>query len=490
MTTTLVPSPIASTPALPADPLMVVRRWPVEWPLMALCSGAAHERWGRWTILARPRGWYTHLGGRSDLAGFDPAPPWVRHLTFGHDPLQDVDRLFGISTGGVRAGEAEHDDPGPPFRGGWIGSFGYELGFSIEPTARVDLVKTPSWPLIELAWCPDALVFDHASGRWWMIGEVEAIVDRLVGDLLPSPIGRGAGSKGLSSTAPTHAAPFQVSPLHSSPGGAAFKQAVTRTLEYIRAGDVFQANIAQQYGCDFRGSTRTLFLRAMRTSGARYGALLESAAGRTIVSMSPELFLQIDGASRRIVTRPIKGTRPMEQDAAALAGSGKDAAELHMIVDLMRNDLGRVCSFGSMRVNEARVIETYPTVHHGVAEVSGTLRPGATMGDVLRATFPPGSVTGAPKVRAMQVIDELEPHPRGAYCGAIGFIDVRGGACLNVGIRTIALTGEREPGRCDAFTYAALTYGAGCGVVADSTPDGELAECEQKTAVLRATLTG
>lgn len=494
VTTTLVSPTPSLTAALPADPLEVVRRWPGEWPLMALCSGAAHERWGRWTILARPRGWFTHQDGRSELVGFAASARSFDRPAFTHEPLHDLDRLL-VASGGVKSANGQmRDNMGPPFRGGWIGAFAYELGFDIEPAARVAATTrvargAADWPLIELAWCPDALIFEYAATRWWTVGDVAELIAHLAdaSSTLHSSPGRGVGGEGSSSATPD----FHAGPLSARPGAAAYVRAVQRALEYIRAGDIFQANIAQQYCCDFRGSSRSLFRRAMEVSGARYGALIESPAGRAIISMSPELFLQVDGATRRIITRPIKGTRPVGHDPAALAASGKDAAELHMIVDLMRNDLGRICSFGSVRVNEARLIETYPTVHHGVAEVSGTLRPEVSLGDVLRAAFPPGSVTGAPKVRAMQVIDELEAGtPRGPYCGAIGFIDSTGGACLNVGIRTMMLEGPREPGRFDAFTHATLTYGAGCGIVADSTPEGELAECEDKTAVLRAAIGG
>jgi para-aminobenzoate synthetase component 1 len=185
-----------------------------------------------------------------------------------------------------------------------------------------------------------------------------------------------------------------------------------------------------------------------------------------------------------VVTRPIKGTLPASADPARLLASEKDGAELAMIVDLMRNDLGRVCEIGSIRVESGRTIESHPTVHHGVAEVSGRLRDGLDRFDLLAATFPPGSVTGAPKIRAMQVIDELEPARRGAYCGAMGLLGGDGSMTLNVSIRTASIAGRGVPHRVDHLE-GTLDYWAGCGIVADSRPDEEWRESETKSEVLR-----
>jgi len=177
----------------------------------------------------------------------------------------------------------------------------------------------------------------------------------------------------------------------------------------------------------------------------------------------------------------MKGTRPTEAGEADLLASPKDAAELHMIVDLMRNDLGRVCAVGSVRVESDRTIERHPTVLQGVGEVSGTLSPEASLDQVFRAAFPPGSVTGAPKIRAMQVIEELEGEPRGPYCGAIGFASGCGTSMFSVGIRTAKLSRERGE-------RWSIEYRAGCGIVAESDPDEELAESIAKTRILREAL--
>jgi anthranilate/para-aminobenzoate synthase component I len=225
-----------------------------------------------------------------------------------------------------------------------------------------------------------------------------------------------------------------------------------------------------------------LYARLRRQSPASYGACL-CYDDFAILSNSPELFLLVEPArdhamnKRRVITRPVKGTRPR---AAGMEGqllnSTKDEAELHMIVDLERNDLGRVCEIGSVKVTEPRVIEAHPTVYHGVATVEGLLRDGVTFVDLLRATFPGGSVTGAPKIRAMQIIEELEPVRRGPYCGAIGYLAVDGTIEFNVGIRTMTVK--------DNGVYVPV----GGGVVADSCPTAEYEETLVKARAMFAAL--
>ena len=178
----------------------------------------------------------------------------------------------------------------------------------------------------------------------------------------------------------------------------------------------------------------------------------------------------------------MKGTRPEHDTPETLLESEKDAAELHMIVDLMRNDLGRICEFGSIEVRDARSIEKHPTVWQCVGEVRGRLRKDTSICDVLEATFPAGSITGAPKIRAMQIIDELEEAPRGPYCGAIGILG--NASMLNVGIRTALFSGSCDPSNF----HGTMTYSTGCGIVAESDPLAELAESQVKTHILRSFL--
>jgi para-aminobenzoate synthetase component 1 len=259
-----------------------------------------------------------------------------------------------------------------------------------------------------------------------------------------------------------------------------FEAAVRRAVEYTHAGDCFQVNIAQQLFARLREPPIELYGRLRTVNPAPFGAYF-SGGGFQILSASPERFLKMshDG---RIETRPIKGTRSRgytpEHDAALsgdLVVSEKDRAENVMIVDLLRNDLGRVCEYGSVKVESLCRVESYPTVHHLVSEVRGQLRPGLTALDLLRAAFPGGSVTGAPKVRAMEIIAELEPHARGPYCGCLGWIGFDGAMDTNILIRTFTAAGGW------------LQFPVGGGVVADSVPEREYEETLHKAAgLLRA----
>ena len=247
---------------------------------------------------------------------------------------------------------------------------------------------------------------------------------------------------------------------------AAYEWAVRRCLDYIAAGDVFQINLSQRLKLEARATAANIHARLQSQFPAEFAALLQFDHF-DIVSNSPELFLRVtnlpDGR-RKIVNRPIKGTRPNAPGMAAeLLASEKDKAELAMIVDLQRNDLGRICEIGSVVVTEPRLIETHPTVLHGVATVEGILRADVTLTDILRATFPCGSVTGCPKIRAMEIIEQIEPVRRNAYCGAIGWIG-DGELELSVAIRTMTIV--------DGVAYVPV----GGGIVADSVPAEEYAE--------------
>lgn len=254
-----------------------------------------------------------------------------------------------------------------------------------------------------------------------------------------------------------------------------YQQSIRRVLDYISAGDVFQVNLAQRLNVQTDYSPMAIWHRLLDRHPSRFGALLDFN-DFAIISNSPELFFRIEptrGSERRIINRPIKGTRPRWPGMReALESSAKDIAELAMIVDLQRNDLGRVCEIGSVRVTNAREIETHPTVFHGVATIEGTLRSDVRFSDVLRATFPCGSITGCPKIRAMQIIDELEPFDRGPYCGAIGYLDADGTIEFNVAIRTMTLKAG----------IASISVGG--GIVAESTPLGEYEETLVKAAAM------
>jgi para-aminobenzoate synthetase component 1 len=253
---------------------------------------------------------------------------------------------------------------------------------------------------------------------------------------------------------------------------AEYARAFARVQRYIRDGDCYQVNLAQRFSVPVAGDAWSSYLAWRELSPAPFGAWLQLPFA-TLMSISPERFLRVDG--RRVETRPIKGTRPRLAEpradralAAALAASAKDRAENLMIVDLLRNDLGRCCEIGSVAVPRLFEVESYATVHHLVSTVTGTLAAGRDTLDLVRAAFPGGSITGAPKLRAIEIIDELEPVRRGVYCGSIGRIDANGDLDLSIAIRTAVLAGGE------------LHYWAGGGLVADSVCADEYQESHDK----------
>jgi len=352
------------------------------------------------------------------------------------------------------------------FGGGWIGYLGYGLGGEL-----MDVPPAPGGPRRLASWWfgyyDHVLRRDGASGRWFFEAlwtpDREDALERRLGELLgrarsvPEPRGYECRDFGLVPSAGEH------------------KKAVRRTVELIRQGDIFQANICLRLEAGFRGDPLDLFCRGVSRLRPPYAAFARVPGG-ALASLSPELFLRRTG--RSAMSRPIKGTRrrsSREGPAAAqrreLEHSAKDRAENVMIVDLVRNDLSRSCMPGSVRVPRLLQAEAHPGVWHLVSDVRGTLGPGSGDGDLVRGAFPPGSVTGAPKIRAMEIIHELEASPREVYTGAVGY---RGAAGLelNVAIRTFEFSGDR------------VWLGAGGGIVADSLDDDEYAECLVKAGPL------
>ncbi|MEM1330499.1 MAG: chorismate-binding protein [Planctomycetota bacterium] len=278
-------------------------------------------------------------------------------------------------------------------------------------------------------------------------------------------------------------------------GETAYRQAVSRAIRLIHAGDVFQVNLAHTLGAEVDAAPAAVASALMAAARPRHGLVMPIPGdrpgdkGRVLACASPELFLRVEGG--RVVTRPMKGTRPGGADPVELRDAPKDRAELAMIVDLMRNDLGRVCEFGSVSVDRERVIERHGCdpeagrsgVLQAIAEISGTLPPGVGFGKLLRATFPPGSITGAPKVRAMQIINELESFERGFYCGCCGTLTPGAdwSAELGVSIRTATISERTDGG-------SLIEYPVGAGIVADSDPDAEWRETLDKAGVLRAAI--
>jgi para-aminobenzoate synthetase component I len=352
----------------------------------------------------------------------------------------------------------------PP--GWWAGFLTYELGGAVEqvspcphPNGRDDERPLPD---LVLARFPAQFVLDPASGRCELRGRGEA--RRL--------LARAAEAARDAACAPASPA---LARWHTSLDRVAFERRVTTILEHIGAGDCYQVNLTRRLTCAQAVDPVALFAALERCNPSPHGALLRigNASGvpaMAVVSASPERFLSWRG--REVETRPIKGTAT---DPATLAASAKDRAENVMIVDLARNDLGRVCEPGSVAVPALCELEAHPGLHHLVSTVRGRRRAGTGIGALVRATFPPASVTGAPKPRVMQIIEDLEPAPRGVYCGAVGWIDTeRDAGDLNVAIRT--------------FTVAdgSTRLGVGAGIVADSEPAAEWAETELKAARLLA----
>lgn len=406
-----------------------------------------------------------------------------RYSVFAANPIRIISQCSGDCEVLDRLGDEfaaipRLDCSEKPFVGGWIGHISYEGGLArrlVPPRGGLGLM-----PKLRFGLYDHLLLFDHMEHCWWAaaiewpatipnrtsaaqrLSSLRAIVKEAENfDYATPPIQcRGEVSASLSRDD--------------------YQNCVGRILEHIRAGDIYQANLAQRFRVHCQSDPADVYASARTHNPSAFSAYL-SWGDCAIISSSPELFLELRGD--RVITRPIKGTRPRRgiepfdrDQKAELCASEKDRAELNMIVDLLRNDLGRVCSFGSVHVNDSGSLEEHPTVFHRVATVEGRLASGRNWLDLLKATFPGGSIVGAPKIRAMQIIRELEPFSRGPYCGAIGWIGLDGNMTFNVAIRTMTMIdGEIE-------------VSAGGGIVAESDPESEYAEVLAKAAGMFASL--
>ncbi len=389
------------------------------------------------------------------------------------DPLMELRRLFN-----------RYRAPGVaslPFAGGAVGYFSYEFGLRFENIARTS-PDDLSVPEVEFGFYDGVLAFEAKTGNVFAVAnpvngsDARSIVARLE-TIVRDAVAQGAG--------PSRDRPVEVS-ISKVPRANFTKEgylrAIARIKEYIEAGDVYQVNLSQRFEAPLSCHPYELYRRLRQRSPAPFSSYL-NFGGRQVISSSPERFLRLQEG--RVETRPIKGTRPRGRNAQEdaklsreLLASEKDRAELLMIVDLERNDLGRVCEIGSIRVDEMYRLETHPTVFHLVASVSGKLPPQADVFDCFRAAFPGGSITGAPKIRAMQIIDELEPHRRHIYTGAIGYLGFNGNCDLNIAIRTIQCIGGRA------------CYHVGGGIVWDSDPESEYQETLDKGRAMHGALSG
>ena len=374
----------------------------------------------------------------------------------------ELDRVFGAPDVGAGGGEGR-------FGGGWVGYLGYGLAGRLHPVP-----PAPGGPRD----LPDCWFgyYDHVlvrdRGRWYF--EALASPDR-TGELDARYAGL-AVRMAAAGDVPVAAAAFSCGPFGQTPSAAGHRQAVADAVELIRAGDLFQANITLRLEANFDGDPLDLFCRGVSGLNPPHAAFLRLDSG-AIASFSPELFLRRTG--RDVSTSPIKGTSARSADPGTaqrqrdqLTGSAKNTAENVMIVDLMRSDLSGVCQPGTVTVPRLAAPQPHPGLWHLVSEVRGRLADGRTDTDLIAATFPPGSVTGAPKVRAMEVISALEPAPREVYTGAIGYRSPVAGLELNVAIRTFE------------FAAGRVWLGAGGGIVADSDPAAEYTECLVKSRPL------
>lgn len=357
-----------------------------------------------------------------------------------------------------------------PFYGGWIGYLGYDLGRQLEklPCDTIDDIGLDD---VCLHFYRFAIVFDHLKETTWLVsGEDDAsIFEEIILKL------EALKKPEIILTPVREQAVFR-----SNFEKQAYLEALTKLKNYILTGDIYQANLTQRFSTKMQQSAVSAYYKLRTVNPAPFAAFMTLEKG-AILSSSPERFISLRRG--RLETRPIKGTRPRGETLEAdevfkqeLLASEKDQSELLMIVDLERNDLSRIAEVGTVKVPELMILESYPTVHHLVATVEAQLKSGYTAIDVIRHTFPGGSITGAPKIRAMEVIEELEPTQRSVYTGSIGYLCVSGDMDLNIAIRTIIVSGE------DAY------FQAGGGITWDSVEEEEYEESLQKAKALKRAL--
>lgn len=431
-----------------------------------------------------------------DSASAGPARDVSRHGRWSYIALDPFDRLSLRATPGtdafgmVRAKlaalpETQGGPHLPPFIGGAAGFFGYGLARTLERLPREEPPFSSDdqhLPDIALGFYDCVLAFDMTAERLFIVttGLPETDTDKR----LSRAMARAGALRTRVENAPPPPTPRKVTslPLASNFTRAAYETAVQRVIDYIHAGDIFQANLSQRFETRLGGDDTSydVYLRLRDESPAPFACYFNFGEGE-IVSSSPERFLRVEGS--QVETQPIKGTRPRgrtpEEDrrlAKELLASEKDRAENVMIVDLLRNDISRVCKDHSVVVEKLCALESFPNVHHLVSTVYGELREGEGAVDLLAACFPGGSITGAPKVHAMEIIAELEPTTRGPYCGAIGWLGADGAMDTSIAIRTMTAKDGR------------ITFQAGGGIVADSDPHEEYLETLDKARAMARAL--
>lgn len=433
-----------------------------------LDSARYHQQMGRYSYLG--------VDPFAEFYGYQEQVVWQGETYPCDDALGFLQTLlnrYGLQT-----------DPGlPPLQSGVMGYFSYELNQQLEPRHLSD-TQSSGWPLIALGFYDLVLAFDHYQQTVWALssGLPETDADkrsaravRRLRTLVDISRPRFNEPDGFETVEPTA--------IESNFTPKTYRQAVQSARDYILNGDIFEVNLSQRFRCRLPGELDhfALYEKLRVNNPAPFAAYVE-LGDHVVLSASPERFIEIRGD--KVQTRPIKGTAPRSDDgeedranAQALLASDKDWAENTMIVDLMRNDLSRVCGPGTIDVPQLCGLESFETVHHLVSVVEGRLSRGNDAVSLLKASFPGGSITGAPKVRSMEIIEELEPTPRGPYCGSIGFIGFDGSMDTSIVIRTMFSDDEW------------LSWQAGGAVVLDSDPEGEYQETLTKGRALMHTLT-
>ncbi|WP_440055690.1 aminodeoxychorismate synthase component I [Pseudoalteromonas sp. T1lg65] len=345
-----------------------------------------------------------------------------------------------------------------PFTGGWLGYFGYDLGRYIESLPAI-AEQDIAIPDASIGLYPDALIYDNQKSCWYFVSQpgYQRLSDYMVK---------------LTSASPNYDTFTLASPWQSNMTSQQYSDKFSQIQRYLRSGDCYQINLAQRFSAAYSGHPWCAYKRLTKANSAPFSAFINLQED-ALISVSPERFIEVNNG--KVETKPIKGTLPRlenkladQQQAGTLKNSSKDRAENVMIVDLLRNDLGKVAQPGSVSVPKLFDIESFPSVHHLVSTVTSTLAEGKTAIDQLEAAFPGGSITGAPKIRAMEIIEELEPHRRSGYCGSIGYVSACGRMDTSITIRTLVC----HEGKIHCW--------AGGGIVADSQVDLEYQETFHK----------
>ncbi|MEZ5472976.1 MAG: aminodeoxychorismate synthase component I [Marinicella sp.] len=394
--------------------------------------------------------------GRYDLLFAAPAIEMVAY-----NPQQFQQLLINIDTQPNRHATQR------PFAYGWLVYLSYESAYLMEPKLS-HLINQSEEPLAIAVYCQGCLLHDHYRNETRVMAESDVVADQILAN--------------VRQVTEFEHHDIQIKKVNEAPGED-FEFAVTKARDLIKQGDIYQANLSRQYTCNItKGVTPAdVFSNLKHANPAPFACLLQCNQF-AVISSSPERLLHIGNGM--IETRPIAGTRPrsknIEQDLALieeLINTPKERAEHIMLIDLERNDIGKVCEIGSVEVDELMVIETYQHVHHIVSNVKGRIKNGVSIMDAIKALFPGGTITGCPKIRCMEIIHQIESQNRGAYTGSLGYINHDGQADFNILIRTIGMFGDK------------IKFNAGAGIVFDSSPQAELAETRHKAKGMLKALT-